>query len=211
MVRLDLRNVPTSYINISEDWDKRVQAEYLLREFKDVSRVNAIKLDNKILALSMSQEKALLANTSVPCLVLEDDCTEYDMQFEIDIPDDADIVFLGIWDMDEFVFKTGSPIPPYEKLDDNWHRVYNMLGSHAILYVSEIGRSVALKAYDLAIKTEFWNDVVLGRALPFINAYALKKPIFYQTSMIKSSKIEYPDVFTTSKIHDPLVRTPGDL
>ena len=187
---IDLYETHTRYINLTSDINKNLAMQELLKDFTKCERVDAVFGDNKILALTKSHKKAL-KDLTTPGIVLEDDCVPFKKVRHLDVPDDADIVFLGIWKADRPVFRNGVWIPPYEEVSDELVRVYSMLGSHAIMYTSEKGKAIALEAYELAIRTEAWNDVILSRVLPYIKAYAPKKPVFAQTSMYDESAIEY--------------------
>lgn len=188
---INLFETHTKYINLDSDIDKNLKMQELLQDFTKYERVEAVYLEHdKILALTKSHKKAL-QDLDTPGIVLEDDCVFFKKERYIDVPNDADIVFLGIWEANRPVFRNGPLIPPYEEVNESLVRVYSMLGSHAIMYTSEKGKAVALEAYELAIRTEAWNDVMLNRVLPYIKAYAPKKPVFAQTSMYKESAIEY--------------------
>ena len=192
---IDLTKIETKYINVLSDSDKNNSMIRMLSGFENVSRVDAVTIKgNRILAIAMSHQKAL-ADLSTPGLILEDDCIKYHYRDVIDVPDDADIVFLGIWDMDKPPFSQGVFIPAYKSINDDWVRVYAMTGAHAILYVSELGKKIAMGAYDMAVKTQLWNDIMLSRTLPFIKAYAPKLPLFYQSSMEENTKINYLNYF----------------
>ena len=208
-MRVNLKNIPVRYINLLQDKDKNVKMRNLLDGYQNVVRIDAKYIeDNKILALSMSQ-KIAIESLSTPGFILEDDCEKLYYREEIEVPDDADIVFLGIWKPERPAFNIGNIIPSYEIVNEDLVRVYNMTGSHAIMYVSDKGKELATAAYDIAIRTELWNDVVLNRILPFINAYALRKPIFYQTSMEKETRIEYSS--ECPSFYTDFVTNPDDL
>lgn len=202
----NIQTIQTKYINVATDVAKNANMQKLLANFENFERLDATVLPNVILALSYSHHRAL-SSMSVPCIVLEDDCVEYAFRDTVEIPDDADIIFLGAWKDIPKPFKSGKYVPAYEKVSDDLVRVYSMLGSHAIMYVSDKGREVALKAYEMAIRTEAWNDVVLSRTLPFINAYAFTKPLFAQTSMYQETAIDLEECSG----EDVPITVPGDF
>lgn len=209
MKLINLKQIPIRYINLQKDTLKR-QAMSEMLEGHNAVRVDAHYIeDNPVLALSYSQ-KIALDSMSTPGLVLEDDCVKNYSQDELFVPDDADIVFLGVWKMDKPLFSAGNKIPPYEpSYGDSWYRIYSMLSSHAILYVSDRGKEIAMAAYDLAIRSGLWNDAILNRALPFIKAYAPKVPLFYQTSMLEQTNIVLEPIDSFEDI--PGDFTPDDL
>lgn len=210
---IDIQNIPISYINLEKDYMKNIAIQEMLYGYSNLNRIEATYIkDNHVLALAMSQKDALDSIT-VPGLILEDDCVKANFRTQINVPDDADIVFLGIWDMDKPAIPSGKYLPAYEIHDEDFVKVYSMNGSHAILFVSELGKQVASRAYDISIRTELWNDSILNRVLPFVNAYALRSPIFAQTSQLDKTNIEYSGEF---EIRDPnyldsLINIPDDI
>lgn len=210
---IDITKTPVSYINLKQDYVKNNKMQDMLGQFSNVTRVEAEYIkDNGILALAKSQKKAI-DGLSVPGIILEDDCVKANFRSEISVPDDADIVFLGIWDMTRPAINSGKYLPAFENYNEDFVRVYSMHGSHAIMFVSELGKKIASQAYEIASRTELWNDAVLNRALPFIKAYAPKSPLFKQTSQLELTDIVYPDDFTITdpSYIDDLISTPRDI
>lgn len=203
---IHIPDIQTKYINVATDVAKNRNMQKLLANFKNFERLDATVLPNVILALSYSHHRAL-SSMEAPCIILEDDCVEYEFRDTVEIPSDADILFLGAWKDVPKPFRSGKFVPAYEKVTDDVLRLYSMLGSHAIMYVSERGRDAALKAYEMAIRTEVWNDVMLSRTLPFLNAYVLSKPLFAQTSMYDETAIDLEECFGD----DVLITTPDNF
>lgn len=203
---ISILDIQTKYINIAADREKNKNMQKILTNFSNHDRLEATVLPNTILALAYSHYRAL-SSMEAPCIILEDDCIWYEFRDTVEIPSDADILFLGIFKDVPKPFKSGKFVPAFEKISPDLARVYSMLGSHAIMYVSDRGRDAALKAYEMAIRTEAWNDVVLSRTLPFLNAYALIKPLFAQTSMYDQSYGELGQ----SVGEDVLLTVPGDF
>lgn len=204
---------PVSYINLDKDYAKNANMQDMLGQFSNVTRVEAEYIkDDAIWALAKSQKKAIDA-LSVPGIILEDDCVKANFKSELNVPDDADIVFLGIWDMKRPAINSGKYLPAYENYNEDFVRVYSMSGSHAIMFVSETGKNIASQAYEVASRTGLWNDAILNRALPFIKAYAPKYPIFKQTSQLELTDIVYSDEFviTDPSYIDDLIVTPRDI
>lgn len=210
---IDITQIPVSYINLNKDYAKNTKMQDMLSQFSDVTRVEAEYIrDNAVLALSKSQKKAI-DGLSVPGIILEDDCVKATFRSELDVPDDADIVFLGIWEMTKPAIPAGKYLPAYTSVNDDWVRVFSMHGSHAIMFVSETGKRIASQAYEIASRTELWNDAILNRILPFIKAYAPKYPVFKQTSQLELTDINYANdfVITDPDYLDNLIRTPADI
>lgn len=210
---IDITKIPVSYINLEKDYVKDIAMQDLLGQFENVKRINATYIkDNAVKALAISQKEAV-KSISVPGLVLEDDCVRSNFRTTIEVPDDADIVFLGVWDVANPAIPSGKYLPAWVGYNDDLVKVNSMYGSHAILYTSELGKTIAERAYEVSSQTEVWNDSILNRVLPFINAYALRKPIFAQTSQLQHTNIELYGEFV---IKDPnylntLISTPEDV
>jgi hypothetical protein len=120
-----------------------------------------------------------------PFIILEDDVSFYqDLPAIIDIPDNADMVYVGIsacalgynkswWSHKDILYA--------DDIDDTYVRIYNMLSTHAIMITNFTGASV----YKKCMMENYNNngrgwDIPLVKEQPNYNVYAFKKPIFYQ-------------------------------
>lgn len=119
-----------------------------------------------------------------PFIILEDDVSFYrELPKTIDIPDDADILYIGL-SMAAIDFNDGyKPTNTIyaTNINDNCIRVYNMLSTHAIMICSARGAAT----YQRCMMENYYKnckgwDVPLSRIQPFYNVYALKIPLFYQ-------------------------------
>lgn len=211
-MQIDITQIPVAYINLERDYMKNMQMQSMLTDFSNVIRINATYIqDDPVTALAMSQSEAI-GSITVPGLILEDDCVPANYRTQIEVPDDADIVFLGIWDIEKPAIPSGYPLPAYEIYNEDLVKVYSMQGSHAILFVSELGKQIGQRAYEIATTTKLWNDSILKLALPFINAYALRQPIFAQTSNLELTNISYDAEFVMPELsEEELISTPADL
>ena len=210
---INIETIPVAYINLSRDTAKNAAMQTMLADFSNVNRIEAVlDKNNAVLGLAKSQ-KIAVDSITVPGIVLEDDCVKASFRSELDVPDDADIVFLGIWEQTKPAIPAGKYLPAYTSVNDDWVRVFSMNGSHAIMFVSETGKKIASQAYEIASRTELWNDAILNRALPFIKAYAPKYPVFKQTSQLEATDINYASdfVITDPGYLDNLISTPADI
>lgn len=210
---IDISNIDVAYINLERDYVKNIAMQELLTDYSNVTRIEPTYMpEDPVLSLAMAQKEAVDSIT-VPGLVLEDDCVKSNYRTQIEVPDDADIVFLGIWDVEKPAIPAGKYLPAYKIHNDDFVRVYSMHGSHAILYVSELGKTVASRAYAIASATGLWNDSILNRVLPFIKTYAVRQPIFAQTSQLYKTNISYNGEFVIKDPNylDDLIYTPADI
>ena len=212
-MKIDIRDIPTYFINLDNDVDKYTSTMSLLQylEFKDVNRFPGIKSER---GCERSHHKLLSDKTiPTPCLVLEDDIlfTGND-NFVIDIPDDADALYLGLSEWGRFLNFLGPGWVHYEKVDDHLVRILNGLSAHAIIYLNEEYRSVARR---IAHWHGYVNlsafDMGIADIQRYYNVYAVDVPIFKQgnyNNKVTSSQIskrgmnkEEGDKFFDSKIY----------
>ncbi len=128
----------------------------------------------------MAQHNAL-HEFEPPFIILEDDATPLNFNPIITIPDDADAVYLGISSWGRMNGHSG-PFVQYENIDDNLHRVYNMLGTHAILYLNEEYVSVCKKVSFKQYEIEDYIDIGFTDIQKYYQVYSFDKPLFYQQS-----------------------------
>ena len=132
--------------------------------------------------LSVATKDILLANMDEPILVLEDDVEITDvLDFDIDMS--ADAIYFG------FSICAGHPTlnkntyySKFEPYNESQVRVMNMLGTHAILYISKAYKEAIIRDMDFSIQSGFHNDVVRSRNMPMYRILANKKPSFFQSS-----------------------------
>jgi hypothetical protein len=187
-MKINIRELPTYFINLEKDVDKYTSTISLLQylDFKDVTRVDAI-------ASTRGCEKShhkVLSDKSIPtpCLVLEDDIlfTGND-NFIIEVPDDADAVYLGLSQWGRYLDFAG-PWVHYEKIDDQIVRIMNGLASHAIIYLSDHYREMVSKiAYHHGYEIESPFDIGIAEVQKYFNVYAVDVPIFKQNGYNKKA------------------------
>jgi len=123
----------------------------------------------------------------IPFILLEDDVSFLSMDpnnnNEIDVPDDADILYIGIscCSMNANSFEYANyyeSVPSYPSLV----RVKNMLASHGIIICSPLGASAMQRTM---METWFSDrpwDVPMAYIQPYYHVYALRKPLVYQNA-----------------------------
>ena len=74
------------------------------------------------------------------------------------------------------------PFVQYTPVVDNLLRVYNMLGAHAILYLSDEYVSLCSKIAKHGYDTADHQDIGFADVQKYYNVYAFDDPMFYQTS-----------------------------
>ena len=193
-MKLDLRNIPVYYINLDEEVEKRKRTETMLTEmgFSTIFRVPAIKHPSgRIVGCARSHYK-ILSDLIGPAIILEDDCAlNRDFDGTIDIPENADAVYLGISHWGRYLNHSG-PYVHTSKTETECVRVYNMLATHAILYnSSQYIRTCAKIAQYYGYEIENHIDIGFAENQKYFNVYALNEPILrqYEWSAVTTGKL----------------------
>ena len=152
-MNLDLKEIPAIYINLEKDVDKNESMKSMLNDcgFKNIIRVDAeYTPDNPLAGCSLSHYNAL-HEIDPPFIVFEDDCKVKNFSSTINIPDDADAVYLGISSWGRMNSHSG-PFVQYENLKGGLLRIYNMLSAHCVLYLDEEYTSLCRRiSYNLSL------------------------------------------------------------
>lgn len=171
--------------------NNETRRSHMLNEFKDfnLTEVNPVtgigKNKSAITGISRIMDLAnkKFGNNFEPFVMLEDDVKilrsfpEY-----VEIPDDADILYIGLSSCSlssngtlyyEFIYRN-SPIL----------KIYNMLASHGIVICSLRGMMMYQKALFESYYTDEPWDVLYAKVMPLINVYATKNPLVYQCSLV---------------------------
>lgn len=197
-MKLKLTNIPVYYINLDEETEKRERTESLLKSlgFESITRIPAIRHESgRIVGCARSHCLTLsqvLAQTNKQAIILEDDC-ELNKNFTtiIDVPDDADAVYLGISHWGRYLNHSG-PYVHTQKANDECVRVFNMLATHAILYLSEDYTKMCSRiAHHYGYEIENHLDIGFAENQKYFNVYALNEPLFrqYEWSAVTTGKL----------------------
>ena len=187
---INLRTLPITYISLPEDSNRR---DTLLPSLSYLDNPNILMSpgmrDSSVRrGCTLAHITALEKQDSTPFLILEDDCVLLKQLDTIDPPEDADAIYLGIsgWGRTSGNSCEGINIG---KTVGQFTRIYNMLSTHAILYLSKkyVHESIITckKSYD----ADAYVDVALADTLQKNhNVYALTHPMFYQSSSADITK-----------------------
>jgi hypothetical protein len=148
------------------------------------SRIEGIvSVDQGYDVIADAHRKALNFSSAEQVLILEDDCIPHNYREEFEIPDDADIVYLGLHGYGH----------PEEKISEDIYKVSGMAGAHAILYLTEAGKNVLVEAQKITKDKVIGFDIALAQLQHKVNAYALGSPIWYQRDLIEITKFNADD------------------
>ena len=186
-MNLDLREIPVVYINMDKDVDKRERIENHIDRlgFKTKIRVpGVVHQDGARAGCALAQYNAL-HEIDPPFIILEDDATPFEYDPIISIPDDTDALYLGISSWGRMNSHSGPFVQwdyYFKEVDINLLRVYNMLGTHAILYLNSEYISVCEKIAYHQHNIDEHVDIGFTDVQKYYNVYAFNQPLFYQTS-----------------------------
>lgn len=172
--------------------DNPVRREHFLKEFSglDITEVHPVTGIDRLLSgvtgfsrmLDLAVSQMDRQQPFRPFVLFEDDIKKYrDFPDSMEIPDDADLLYIGLssYGMSEFshcheLF--------YKGIDANIVRIFNMLSLHGIVLCSIRGvlmfQKCLLESY---FKNEPW-DITATWFQPYMNVYALRKPLVYQSA-----------------------------
>jgi hypothetical protein len=118
-----------------------------------------------------------------PFLMLEDDIAFTEGAHTVDLPDDADILYVGLSNcsMNEYQYHHANYYTSVEGYPDVV-RIKHMLASHGILVCSPLGAAAIQRTVlEIFLSDQPW-DIPLAFIQPFYNVYALRRPWVYQDS-----------------------------
>ena len=214
-MKIDIREIPSYVINVESDTKRYTTSSRLLKllGFENVHYVKAV--EDRICGCSKSHHK-VLSDSSIPTpfIVFEDDIILNDIpDYIIDIPDDADALYLGASEWGTFLNHCSGGIVHYDRVDDRIVKVHNMLATHAIMYITPTYRNLVA---NISYRCGYHWPSVLGGSLDiafaeiqkYFNVYALDTPLFKQSgynevvtgstiSKVGISKEESMDFFNT--------------
>lgn len=203
-MNLDLREIPFYYVNLDDAVErrKRVEADLTALGVKEFHRIAATRHTNGFAGCAQTVSDFLHQITDGPFVLIEDDVAIKNWQPEIEVPDDADALYLGISGWGRMNGHSG-PFVQYDKVPgyENLLRVYNMLGGHAIVYLSGDWVEMARRCcHHAGYVIESYYDVQVAEVQRFFNIYACDDPMFYQTSSDGNQKVTYEKLSTQQSV-----------
>ena len=204
VMKIDIRDIRTQWINLEKDTTKAEQMVTLLNErgFKNHERFAAMCEDTEFgitkdncnwfgtHMCGLSHRKLLnetIVSDGEPIFVLEDDVEiENDnIKYEIEIPDDADAVYLG----------TSQGDCNYSAISANEDtaKVQRIFATHAIIHLNPEYSKRVVQVTEDAVKADGPFDVQIAYGVQKdFNVYAVKAPYFYQADSKNTvNKYEY--------------------
>ena len=167
--------------------------------FKNVTFFKSIPNPNKTASLTNTVLEIFKGelNNDKPFIILEDDCAFFTKYDQIEIPDNADMLYLGVslWSYPHSINTLYSMYRPNivrnsidtnESYNNTLVRIKGMTGGHAILYISrEFIRTFIEKMTDILKHIpDLPHDLLFSSLHQSFNVYGLKQPMFYQDATL---------------------------
>jgi GR25 family glycosyltransferase involved in LPS biosynthesis len=194
-MQIDIRAIPTYFINLDFDTEKRARVEEIGQQLGlRMTRFEAIKASVGVVGCGLSHIALWesLLHAPFPVLILEDDIelTKPD-QFRpvFTIPDDADALFLGI---SHAGCNTGGGFDSvrFTPVDDALVQVHNMLATHAILFMNPAFMRKCIEFSRHCISNGVAFDFGTATVQRAWRVYAYRHPWFYQADPHKRAKYD---------------------
>lgn len=190
---INLQDTDMKYINLDRHKEKRLSMEDLAKDFgfKKYSRVEGTDIPQDPISGCASSHYKILSNIIKPTIILEDDCVLKNKTLSIEVPDNADAVYLGL---SEWGYRKDSSRPSNftftkHKAINNIYKIDSMLATHAILYISKEYINACTRVAKYSADNGVHIDQGFARIQRYYNVYALGTPIFYQDSNKSSTNI----------------------
>lgn len=188
---IDLKNIKKVYINLDKDVERNNKFKNTISElgYVNVDRFSA-RLLPKIRdfnhGCSQSHHDLMTQyRDTLPLFLMEDDAKntkwydEYVQDGIIEIPDDADVVYLG--------FSTAGcwknlGVNFYgESYNNKWMRLKHCLGTHSMLFLNEYALKTFIENAKNTINKKIPLDIGYAKeVIPNLKVYAPVKSLFYQ-------------------------------
>lgn len=136
-------------------------------------------------------------NNDQPFIILEDDCAIFNSCDTIEVPESADVLYLGValwsypYSVDTLYNRNRPHIIPnssntVQSYDEKLTRIRGMTGGHAIMFVSkEFVRTFINKMTDISkYIDDMPHDLLFSALHTSFNVYGLKTPMFYQDNAL---------------------------
>jgi len=194
-MQIDIKNLDVFYINMDRHPDRNKDMVQLGKELKLNSYTRTAGADmtgHPMAGCATSHYNILSKETNSPIVILEDDCVISRKETVIEVPDDADAVYLGLsnWGYLDSISKLSNFNYKRHKHFKDVFKIDGMLATHAILYISKEYKDMATKVAKWSADNDRHIDQGFALVQRYFNVYALGNPLFYQHSNTKATSIK---------------------
>jgi hypothetical protein len=195
-MKIDLRKIPAVYMNLKQHEEKNEKMQTLLDKCGFETRIKVegnYRPDNPPAGCAGAHYSGL-CKIDPPFVLFEDDCLLHNFEPIIEVPDDADAVYLGTSQWARY-FSFSGPFVHYDIVGENIVRVYNMLGGHSILYLTQEYVKMCQRISHHASEVIGYNqDTGFAEVQKYFNIYSVNNPFFKQSG--------YNNAVTSCKVTD---------
>tara|TARA_Y100000310_G_scaffold170314_1_gene170460 strand:- start:3624 stop:4223 length:600 start_codon:yes stop_codon:yes gene_type:complete len=194
-MKIDLRDVPVHWATIEKNKDRheKMQSMFDRLNLKDTNQMNGPISDPYTIGIAETHLQGM--SNELPVLVLEDDCQETEHWNPVlEVPDFCDAVYLGTSWFGMIQKRSQYRGCISSEYDDTFLRVYNMLGIHAVLYLSESYRDNVVNLLN-EFKTNpgaAGCDECIAMSMKNYKILALRNPLFYQNDGHSEEETQRP-------------------
>jgi len=207
-MKINLDNIKCYFLTCNKLKKQNIKnefAKYNLVEINPIMGISKFRsgVTGFLRIINKSIQKQKEKNTFEPFIILEDDVKKYrDFPNELEIPDDSDILYIGLSDWGIKSNKNiGEPgVVKYTIINNDIIKIYNMLATHGLLICSIQGLFILQQCLMEDYMYDRHYDLSICQIQPYYNIYALKKPLVYQSSYIENNIIHNLEHERTTKI-----------
>lgn len=182
-MKIHLPSTLTYYINLEKEKANAGTTKNILKrlEFTDYRRAPGFPTGDPVSGTALAHLNVLqsLQHQGNPFIVFEDDIEVNKFIKTISVPEDADAVYLGLSCMGLYNGKDEEQVSA-EKETRNVSRIYNMLATHAIVYINPDYVKSVIKAVEFCKDRNMPLDIGIADNMKFWNVYGMTNPMFYQ-------------------------------
>tara|TARA_A100001515_G_scaffold123888_1_gene107933 strand:- start:709 stop:1299 length:591 start_codon:yes stop_codon:yes gene_type:complete len=189
---VSLNNINTYIINLPRDEQRLASAKNtLIKINQEYQVVEGVEHEQGIVGCGLAHLK-IFDNYKPQCLVLEDDiCLTANVLREIDIPDKADAIYLGV---SNHGYVRRRPVGIKDSVmccrwDENYKRVLNMCSTHAIVYLTDRYWQACRNVVFECLQKGIAFDLGLASIHRHFNILTPNSPMFYQKGQAEHTNI----------------------
>jgi hypothetical protein len=198
-------NLKKCYFN--EKYCARLEKTFQLLKSHNFSNIEHFKSGTeKTSALTLATIEILKQNANdEPILIVEDDIAVYkEIPETIDVDDNTDAFYLGLsmhGGHPRFNYNVylGVDVVPKQ---NGLCRVYNMLGAHAIIYITQKYKLGVQQSLEKSQTKSLQNDVCISRIQKLFCVFCPLQPIFFQNDKCDFENSKATQIKFTVSAHD---------
>jgi len=182
-LKVDLREVSTYWATIEKNVDRHAKMKSM---FEEIGLTSSTQINGPIAnpyTVGIAETHITGIQGQLPILMLEDDCAVTShWKPVIEVPEGTDAVYLGTSWYGMLRGKSQYRGCISSVYDESYIRPYNMLGMHAVLYLSDRYRNTVISLLEEFKKNPGSSgcDECVASIMKYYNILAVKNPFFYQ-------------------------------